>query len=480
MGQARVVAKNTGVLVLVEVARKALGLFLFMAVARLLGVANFGILAFALAFTELLGLINKFGFEPFILREIARCPEKTPSYWANMAVIKIFLAILYLAVVVVLAHILGVRDLKLTVVYICSVDTIFQNFVLYNCAFFRAHQKAEYEAITRLTLSLLYWLLGWGIIIMGYGLVELAVVLATVKILSFCISLYLLHRKISPLRLQLDPAVVKEVLKGALPFVFLALAILFQGRVGVVILSLLKGDVATGMYAAAMRLWMAFSFIPVGFMGGFLPAMSKLASETAGEQFGRAFRYSFKYLLIVGLPLAVGATVLPHQIIGLLYGSKFAAAAGVLRVVMWALLITFLNYTFSFVLIAVNREKTLSTLIGISAGVSLVSNLVLVPFLSAMGSAVSLLLTQTFVFGASLFEARRHLKVDLQPFDTLFKPVLSGLFLGGGLLLLQGRNVFFILPAAAVIYLFSLVVIQTFNREERHLLRDLTRKFSRA
>jgi len=480
MDEARVVAKNTVVLILVEVARKLFGLFLFMAIARLLGAENFGVLAFGLAFTELLGLINKFGFEPFIVREIARDREKTQSYWANIALMKVFLAIPYLLVVVGLAHVLGIKDLKLLVVYICSVDTIFQNFVLYNCAFFRAYQKTEYEAITRLALSVMYWLLGWGIIILGYGLVELVVVLATVKLLSFGISLFLIHKKIKPIRLRFDPAVAKEILKASFPFVALALVTMIQGRVGVLVLSVLKGNEVTGIYAAAMRLSMIFSFIPMGIRGGFLPAMSKFAAESATESFGKAFKYSFKYLLIIGLPLAIGCTVLPHHIIGLIYGPKFAAAAEILRIVMWGLLITFLNYTLAFVLIAVNREKTLLWIMGISAGISVVSNLILVPFFSALGSAISILLAQGFVFVAALFCARPYLKADLEPLNTLLKPILSGLVMGGGLYLLQGWALFFIIPVAILIYLSSLIVIKTFNREERYLIGDFARKFVRT
>lgn len=480
MGEARVVAKNTGVLVLVEVARKAFGLFLFMAIARLLGAEKFGILAFGLAFTELLGLINKFGFDPFILREIARDRDKTQAYWANMALIKVFLAIPYLLVVIGLAHFLGVKDLKLLVVYICSVDTIFQNFVLYNCAFFRAYQKAEYEAITRLALSIMYWLLGWGIIILGYGLVELAVVLATVKILSFGISLFLIHKKISPIRLRFDPEIAKIVFRGAFPFLALALATMIQGRVGVLVLSVLKGDEVTGIYAAAMRLWMIFSFIPIGIRGGFLPAMSKFAAESATEPFGKAFRYSFKYLFIIGLALAVGSTVLHQPIIGLIYGPKFAAAAEVLRIVMWGLLITFLNYTFGSVLIAVKREKTLLWIVALSAGINVVSNLVLVPIYAATGAAISLLLTQGFVFVAALFSARPHLQAAFEPLNTLLKPALSGLVMGGGLLLLQRSNILLVIPLGILIYFLVLFVVQTFDTEERRLFRDAARKFAKV
>jgi O-antigen/teichoic acid export membrane protein len=480
MGEARVVAKNTGVLVLVEVVRKAFGLLLFMAVARRLGAANFGILAFGLAFTELLGVVNKFGFEPFILREVARHRDKAQSYWANMAIIKLFLAVPYVGLVVGLSFVMGVGGLKLTVVYICTVDTFFQNFVLHNCDFFRAYQKAEYEAITRLSLSAMYWLLGWGIILLGYGLLELAAVLACVKFFSFCVSLYLIHTKISPIRLRFEPAVAKEVLKGAFPFLAMAVVTMIQGRVGVVVLSPLKGDEVTGMYAAAMRLFMIFSFIPIGIRGGFLPAMSKFAAGSAEQQVGKAFRYSFKYLLIVALPIAIASSILPDRIIHLVYGVKFSEAAGILRIVMWGLLITFVNYSFGSVLIAVNREKAFLVILSISAGISVISNLILVPFLSATGSAISLVLTQGFVLLACVHQVQPYLKVDLELLDTLFKPFLGGLIMAVGLYLLHGSNLFLSLPAGVVIYLASLIVVRTFNSEERHLLRDVVRQLARA
>ena len=64
----------------------------------------------------------------------------------------------------------------------------------------------------------------------------------------------------------------------------------------------MAGDVVTGMYSAALRLYDSFDFLPDAFTGAFLPVMS-LQIKSGWESFATVFRPFFKYLLVIGLGL---------------------------------------------------------------------------------------------------------------------------------------------------------------------------------
>ncbi|TET68690.1 MAG: hypothetical protein E3J45_02865, partial [Candidatus Zixiibacteriota bacterium] len=119
-------------------------------------------------------------------------------------------------------------------------------------------------------------------------------------------------------------------------------------------------------------------------------------------------------------------------------------------------------------------------IVALSAAINVVSNLVLVPIYAATGAAISLLLTQGFVFVAALFCARPYLKADFEPLNTLLKPILSGLVMGGGLFLVQRWNIFLVIPLGTLIYFFFLFAVQAFDADERRLLRDAARKLARV
>ena len=68
----------------------------------------------------------------------------------------------------------------------------------------------------------------------------------------------------------------------------------------------------------------------------------------------------------------------------------------------------------------------------------------------------------------------------VSPFQGAPAIILGGLVMAVGIYLLQGSNLFLSLPAGVAIYLVSLIVVRTFNSEERHLLRDIARQLVRA
>ena len=74
------IAKNTGVLLVSQIASYILGFFFVMYTARYLGAAGFGILSFALAFTGIFGVFADLGLRQLTVREVARDKTLASKY----------------------------------------------------------------------------------------------------------------------------------------------------------------------------------------------------------------------------------------------------------------------------------------------------------------------------------------------------------------------------------------------------------------
>jgi len=70
------IAKNTGVLLVSQIASYILGFFFVMYTARYLGAAGFGILSFALAFTSILGVFADLGLRQLTVRKMRETKRK--------------------------------------------------------------------------------------------------------------------------------------------------------------------------------------------------------------------------------------------------------------------------------------------------------------------------------------------------------------------------------------------------------------------
>ena len=85
--------KNFSYLTLGEVVSRAIGFFVAIYVARVLGPDNFGKLSFAQAFTSYFGLIVNLGLDVYGAREVAKDKSKAKELLSNIVLMKFFLFI---------------------------------------------------------------------------------------------------------------------------------------------------------------------------------------------------------------------------------------------------------------------------------------------------------------------------------------------------------------------------------------------------
>jgi O-antigen/teichoic acid export membrane protein len=141
------IAKNTGVLLIAQLASYILGFFFIMYTARYLGAEGFGILSFALAFTGLFAIIASFGMNNYIIRELARNKELTNEYLTNVSVIKLLLSFLAYGLVVLTINLMDYPRDTTYAVYLFGFDMILTSFVLTFRAIFQAFERMEYTAV---------------------------------------------------------------------------------------------------------------------------------------------------------------------------------------------------------------------------------------------------------------------------------------------------------------------------------------------
>jgi O-antigen/teichoic acid export membrane protein len=300
----RKIFHNTLVLSLTEIMARIMSLVLIMAVARKLGPELMGIYAFGVAFVGIFQIFVNFGLEPFIQREVSRRPEIAGRLMAQIFVLKL---IIYLAAVI-LVLILGLAaadsGLKRQVVWILTGAMFFQsNFTATN-AFFRAYQKAKYEAVVRMSMRLVYTSLGLAAILSGRGLLTLVTLEFIAQAGACLLAWSLFIKRIGNPFHAVSLSHLKELMQSARDFFLIRIVQTIFNSIDLVMLSLMAGDTATGFYSVAVRLTGAFGFLPTAFTGAFLPVISRQA-RTDQSAFVDTFRPYYKYLFIIGLGLAI-------------------------------------------------------------------------------------------------------------------------------------------------------------------------------
>ena len=85
-------AKNAGMLMLMELGIRGMDALVVFILARYLAPEGFGLLAFALAFSGLFGILPGFGMGALTIRNVARAPDQLNRFLINGLIVKLGLA----------------------------------------------------------------------------------------------------------------------------------------------------------------------------------------------------------------------------------------------------------------------------------------------------------------------------------------------------------------------------------------------------
>jgi len=354
----RTVARNTLFLSAAQGIRIVLAFALILYIANFYGATWQGKFSILLAFLNIFQVMATFGLPRLITRNVARDYSTSNAYyWAGLAaqgLTTIAMMVLMVGVVAMMPYPPETKQMLWVAVLALPL------FTLYSLAgaLLRAVEKMQYlvyaevfSATAQLLTAILLLSAGGGVIVLavirvaGIGLAALMVSIAIVR-------LGLVQRP----HWQWDFS--RRLLKESLNFFGMAGFDALTQRLDVLILSVLAGEAATGVYDAAFQLIKVVMTLVLSFTDAVYPAISRLYAHDR-PAFAAELRKYLKWGLLALLPVAAGLSLLARFIIQLLYHRQsYLAAAPVLQVLAWALLAYFGYIFFSRALMAANRERT--------------------------------------------------------------------------------------------------------------------------
>jgi PST family polysaccharide transporter len=183
------------------------------------------------------------------------------------------------------------------------------------------------------------------------------------------------------------------------------MAIMVYMRLDMVMLKMMKGDLAVGLYAAATRVSEVWYFIPLAIVSSVSPAIMRAKDDQ--ELFYSRNRRLFALMTLTACAIGSVVALASHAIIRILYSSSYSGAAPVLAVHIWASVFVFLGVAQSPWDITRNLLKLSLYRTIAGAVINVVMNLYLIPRYAAMGAAIATVVSYAVsgVF-ANVFSAR--------------------------------------------------------------------------
>lgn len=467
------IAKNSLFLLSGQVTSIVFGFFYFVYMARYLGVEDLGILSFALSFTVILGLIGDLGLSSLMTREVSRNQSLAPKYLGNILVIKLFLAILTFGVVASVINTLGYSEQTIRVVYIITMSTILTNFNQTFTSIFQAFERFDYQSIG-ITLNSSSMLIGiFYAIWQNLDLIYFAFVYLIASVILFLYSFSLCLGKLTIPSFKIDWAFWKQTISESIPFWLNSVFVIVYFKIDMVMLSVMSGDAAVGWYAASYRLIDALILLPSVFMSIMFPVFSKF-HVSSRDFLEFAFKKSFKLLTIIAIPIGIGTTILAEKIIVLIYGEQYISSVIALQILIWAGVLSFINYTPATYLSSINKQRTLMIFTCLGAILNIIFNFILIPLFSYNGAAIATVSSELFVGLILIYSIHNVQNISILSLDIILKSLISGCFMGVFLIIFQNNILILLLILfAAILYFVVLYLLNGFEKEDINLFNQV-------
>jgi PST family polysaccharide transporter len=260
----RKIMGNTGWLMVDRVVRMGMGLFVGVWVARYLGPVQFGSLNFALAFVALFGTMTTLGLDGIVMREVLHNAQHTHEILGTTLALRSGGGLLAVGLSIATLRLIQPHDRQaLLLVSILSLTLVFQAFDTID-SFFQSQVQSKITVWAKNSAFLVFAAIRVSLIRAKAPVWSFAAA-STGEIALGAVGLLLGYR-LSGGRMfawRTSKTRAARLLKQSWPVIFSGMAIMVFMRLDMVMLEMMKGNYAVGIYSAATRISEVWYFIPM-------------------------------------------------------------------------------------------------------------------------------------------------------------------------------------------------------------------------
>lgn len=287
--------------------------------------------------------------------------------------------------------------------------------------------------------------------------------------LPFCLILMILARRRFGVRLKLSRIRLshfRTYLLESIPLSGYNVMTLISGQADLLLLALFADARSVGMYALASRITDPLIALVLAYAGGLYPLFCKKYAE-GHKAFAQVYYEATRILAMAIVPLALLVTVEAPVLVALLGGSQFGAATTIVQLLMWAMVVTFLNQLAVRACTSVDKERQIPYVTLASMLLNLLLNILLIPQWQGVGAAFAALLSECVGLGLFMFLLRESIDTR-KTLGVILLVLLSNLPALVFLLWQQHSSLLLTLPLALLLTLGAYLIMGTLS------IRDLT------
>jgi O-antigen/teichoic acid export membrane protein len=464
--------KNIVLKFVAEILIRSLAILFTISAARYLGDRDYGHYSLAYFFAGLITIFSDMGLSTVLIRDVSRDHTLLPRYTGNIFSLKIILSLALLILGPGILFLIGYPK-ELTLMILLSLIYLLCNYILdFFVAITNSLEKMEYELLIKGLYKSLVVAVPIIFLWLGYGLWGFFFALVGAYVLSCLMSGWIIWKKMTPLGFRYDPGLWKQLLRSALPIGISGLFMTVYARIDMVMLSFFGASPAEiGWYSVPVKVVEMFTLFPFLVMAGLLPIFSTLTA-TDREALRRTYERALIYLSMVSIPLVLTTVVLSDSWLVFFFGPAFVKSVPALKILIWVVPFTFLNYVLINTLIALDQGKMIAWGSGLAVLFNISVNVLVLPKYGYLGASTTTVITEALLV-VVFFGVLQHSFFPLAIKGSCLRLGISGGLMGLFLWGFKAWSIYLIWPLALGCYGAALILFGLLTREDWMLLKRL-------
>lgn len=370
---------------------------------RVLGVYNYGLVNFAIAFNTYFIIITDYGFNLSAVREISvnrEDPHRVSEIFSSVMLIKGILATLSFCILLLV--ILNIPRFSINwQVYIFAFGLVIGN-VIFPTWFYQGMERMKYITVLNVLTNLIFLAAIFIFIRRPSDYLYVPLLQSMGTLTAGVISQWIIRTRFN-VRFHLPPLrTVYETFRDSTQFFLSRVSVSIYTSSNSFFLGLFAGNTAVGYYSAAEKLYTAAQGLYSPLMQVTYPYMAKTRN--------RAFhRKVLRYSLILNTILCGGIILFAPTIIGILFGPQYMPSVNVLRLLAVALMVVIPSILLGYPFLAVlGQQRYANGSVIIGSIVHLIMLLAVSAFMNIYIVACLVIITETIVLAIRVYGIKKH------------------------------------------------------------------------
>lgn len=452
------IIKNTFWLGISTTLSKIIRSIVIIYAARLLGADSYGIFTYTLSLAAIFSIFSDIGLSGLLTRELSKA--KDFKFASTTFVIKIALIIIaFLLMIVIGPDITKFEEAK-QLIFIVAILIAFDSLRSFIYSVARAQNNMQTEAGLEIITEVFITLACVYMLFTSPSATSLAIGYAIGGGAGLLISILTLKKYFSGIYRNFERTRVPKIINSAAPFALMGVFGVLMTNIDSVIIGIFGDTKALGQYAAAQRPISLLYLIPGFLYASLFPIMSKLAGNDEKKNMHLLIQKSITFSMGIAMPLVLGGIILAYPLINVVFGSEFTGGVSTFQILLLTLLPIFPGMILSNVIFAENKQKIFikSSLSGAIINVTL--DLILIPILGIVGSAIATVIAQIVTNGIIFREVKKDYQINI--YSNIKKMLLATLAMTALVLILKSlmAPLIVIVPLSIIAYISILILLK--------------------